>query len=189
MVLGENQHLDIDALLMGAVQHHGAEHNIEDGVDHGLHAEQNAAQPVEDPVKDDVQPPDGKAGAPLGEAQPQHIRAAAAGAAGEHDAAAQPHNGAAQQASGEHILHQRRGRDGDQAERQGVNRQGDEAAAQEILAQRAKGQQENGNIEHIVENTGEVIPVGDAEGLIDQRPDQLADTHNPAGVQVQWNQK
>ena len=65
----------------------------------------------------------------------------------------------------------------------------DEAAAQEILAQGAKGQQEDGNIEHIVENTGEVIPVGDAEGLIDQRTDQLADTHNPAGVQVQWNQK
>ena len=129
-----------------------------------------------------IQPSNGESRSLFGEIETQHIGPAAAGAAGEHDPTAQTYDCAAQQAAGKHVPYQGLGRDRCQAEGQTVDRDAQEAAGEKFPAQGPEGQQEDGDIEQVVENTGKIVAVGDAQRLVDQRPDQLAHAQDSTGI-------
>ena len=120
LILGKDQHLYVDALLVNLVQHHRGKDGVDNRIDHGGHTEQKPAQAVEQGIEDNIEPADGEVAAPLGQAQSHNIQTTAAAPAGEHEAAAHPGENPAHQAVGEDVLHHRRGQGGDQAEKEGA---------------------------------------------------------------------
>ena len=112
--------------------------------------------------------------------------AAAAAPAGQHDAAADAGEDAAQQAGGQVIIHNGGGWDGDDAVKQGVGHGADDGLCHQAQAQGFVGEQQDGDVYQEVQDTGDVVS---AEGHTQQRlqkgTDELAHAHDAAGVKVQ----
>lgn len=154
----------------------------------GLHAEEQAAQGEQHHVDGQVHLSHGDSAAPLGEVQGQNVGAAQTAAAGERQAAAQTADDAAHQTAGEGVVHQRHGGNGDQAEEQGTGGGADNGVAQKDLSQGAVGDQQQGDVQGVVQDAGEIkaqaLPV---QGHQHQGPDELADAHQAAAVQAHGN--
>ncbi len=114
------------------------------------------------------------------------MQPAATAAAGQHQPGAHAGDNAAQQAAGEHVVHNGRGGDGDQAQEESIGGGNNQRVAGEDLAQGAVGQEQQGDIQGVVDQSRDI----EAEGVQpqdhqDRGPQQLAEAHHSAGNQAQ----
>ena len=85
---------------------------------------------------------------------------------------------------GQHVVHDGRGGDGNDAEEEGIGRGTDHGVAEEGSSQTAVGEDEQGDIQRVVDQARQVEGQGsDAQKAQDAAPQQLAEAHHSAGNQ------
>ena len=182
ILLGEDDHLDGDILLMQAIQEQGLEHHIDGGVNGGAQVEQHSAQHIQRRVEGDGEPPHGKALALLAEVQTQHVQAAGGAAAGQNQAAGKAAEDAGHQAGGQLIGDDGCGRRRDHRQRDGVDDRHHRHADDEAPSQGAPGQPDQRQVHQQVQDTGQVDGRIHPQALHRQGTDHLAQAVQAAAV-------
>ena len=182
LVLGEDEHLLGDVLLVPAVDEERAEHRINDGIDRRAQTEEDRAERVEQRVEAQAEAPHAEALALLGEPQSEDVQPAGRAAAGEHDAEREADEDAAEHAVRQRLLHQRRRRRRHKAQKQ---RRGDgthRGAHKETPSQRLPRQQQDGHVRRQIQDARKVHVRRQPQRLHDQRAGDLAEAQQAAGV-------
>ena len=188
--LGKDEHLDIDALLVGPVDGNGLEDGVEDRVDHGGDIKEQAAQQEQGGIACQIHLSDSEPGPSPGQDQAQGVQSAAGAAAGEHQTGSHAGDHSTQEAAGEDVIHQGGRRYRHQTDKQGVGGGADHGVAEKDGTHKPPGNGEERNIDSVKDHTGQIKgQAGDMEGGQNQRSQQLTDTHKPAGVQAQRGNK
>ena len=160
VLLGEDQQLDRNILPVDTVQKQAAQHIIYSGVDRGGGIEQEEAQGVQQRVEGNGEPAHGEAAALLAEIQPQDVQSAGGAAAGQHQSRGKARQDTAHHTAGEDIRNDRRGRRGNDRQKDGVADGADRRLPEKLPAQGLVGQQEQGNVHEEIQYTGQVRRAG-----------------------------
>ena len=186
----EDEHLHIDVLLVPAVDEERAEHGVNDGVDGRLDVEEQCAGDVEHDVEAQRKTSDGEAAAALCEAQADDIEPSGRAAAGQSQAKGKAAQDAADEARGERIVQDRHGGRLDHAQKERRRAHADQRADQKRAPEVAPREIQHRNIDEKVQNTGDVHPCGQLNGLREQCSDDLAQSDYAAGVEAhRYNEK
>ena len=190
ILLREDEDLRADILGVGLIQGQRAGRTVNDTVNHDLDVEKQGAGQVNAKVYGEIQPPDAEGLMALREEHPQDIRAAAAAAAPQGDAHACPRQDAAHQAGRDGILHQGGRRNRNQRQKHGLAEDADYGPDKKASAHRKIGQEEQRDIQHKVNDTGDIRAAHLKIGIAYQQGSQdLADSHDAAAVQIRRHDK
>lgn len=182
VLLGEDQHLHGDVLLMHPVQEQRGEHHINRGVDGGVQIEQHGAQGVQYGVEGDGEPSHGEAGALFAQVQAQHIQSAGGAAAGEDQSAGEAAQNTAHQAGGQLVGNDGGGGRRDHRQRQRVDDGGDAHEQHKVPAHGAPCQPEQRDIHQQVQDTRQVKGRLQPQLGLQQRAGHLAEAVQAAAV-------
>ena len=185
--LGEDQHLQVDVLLMEAIYHQTECGGIDDGIDHGIEGEQEEAADVQQHIGGHAETAHSDPADLLGQRQSHDVYAAERTAAGQSDAKACAADQCAQQGAGQGVGQQRLCGDGDEQRNAGINREEQHRADHEISAESFECQIENGDVQGIVDNVGNIHLKAGAEGIFHQSAGHLSITQQTCGVEIQRN--
>ena len=179
ILLGEDQHLDGDVLLVHPIQKQCLKHHVNGGIDGGGQVEQHGAQRVQRCVEGDGEPAHRETLPLFAEVQAQHVQSAGGAAAGEDNAAGKAADDAAHQTGGQLVRDDRRGGRRDHRQRDGVNDGHGGHAHHKVPAQRAPRQHDQRQIHQQVEDTRQIH-----RGLQPQRRHQQGTDHLTQTVQA-----
>ena len=183
LLLGDDQRLDGDVLLMHPVHHQGGDDGEDGGIDGGAGVEEHHADGEEHRVEHDGHPAHGDAPL-LAQIQAQDIQAAGAAAAGEHQADGGAVDQSADETAGQHVLHHRLGRHRDHHHEHGAAHRAQNQLGHEGPAQGAPGQDHQRDIGRQVQRAGQIhVRHPDAQLRIQQGADHLAQTQYAAVIQ------
>ena len=154
---GEDQRLDVDVLLVHPVQDHGVGEVVDDRVNGDLRVKQDQDHRVEHHVEAQGELPHSEGVVPLAHDQADHVQSAAAAAAGEDDAAAQPGEDAPQQAGRQVVVHNGLGGDRDDAVEEGVGDRADDGPHRQAPPQIPVSHDQQGDIQQEIENARDVV--------------------------------
>ena len=122
----------------------------------------------------------------MGEADADDVQAAHGGRAGQHHAAAHAHEDAAQEAGRQGVLHNGGGGDGHDGVEEGAGDGADQGPQHHAPAQGPPGVEQDGDVDEEVEDTSHVEgPEAKVEPAEEQRPQDLAEAHEAAGIEAQ----
>lgn len=184
VLLGEDQQLYRNILPVDTVQKQAAQHIIYSGVDRGGGIEQEEAQGVQQRVEGNGEPAHGEAAALLAEIQPQDVQSAGGAAAGQHQSRGKARQDAAHHAAGEEVRNDRRGRRGNDRQKDRVADGADRRLPEKLPAQGLVGQQEQRNVHEKIQYTGQVEGQGERQLPLQKGTDHLAQAVGPAAVEA-----
>ena len=184
ILLGEDQHLHIDVLLVQFIQKQVAQDIVDSGVDGRGGVEQEQAQRVQTYVEADAEPAHGELGILLAEVQTQNVQTTGGTAAAQHQPRGEAHAQAADKAAGQRVCDDGHGGGGYQRRKDGVAHGDDGGLDEKRSPQSPIGQIEHGQIRQQVQQARQI------EGHIHPRPrhqqgtDHLAQTVGAACVEA-----
>ena len=182
LVLGEDEHLLGDVLLVPAIDKERAEHRINDGIDRRAQTEEDRAERVEQRVEAQAEAPHAEALALLGKPQSEDVQPAGRAAAGKGETKGEAAENAADKARGERIFQNRHGGGAYHAQEERRRAHTDQRTQQKTAAEVAPGEIQHRNIDEKVKNTGDVHARGQIKMLHEQCTNDLAETDHTAGI-------